>query len=44
MRLSMDRESFICLSGGRCAAPGAVDITGDQALGEQIVANLATTP
>jgi len=43
--LVMDRESFIVLAGGRRpAAPGAVVVTGDQDLGERIVANLATTP
>lgn len=42
--LSMDRESFICLAGGRRPAPGAVRISGDETLGEQIVANLTTTP
>jgi uncharacterized protein (TIGR03083 family) len=43
--VAMDRESFIVLAGGRrTCAPGAVTITGDRALGEQIVANLATTP
>jgi uncharacterized protein (TIGR03083 family) len=45
VRLSMDRESFIVLAGGRRAAtPGAVRIEGDTALGEAVVANLATTP
>ncbi|MCR1784762.1 maleylpyruvate isomerase family mycothiol-dependent enzyme [Nocardioides carbamazepini] len=43
--LAMDRESFIVLAGGRrAAAPGAVIISGDQELGERIVAGLATTP
>jgi uncharacterized protein (TIGR03083 family) len=43
--LAMDRESFIVLAGGRRAAvPGAVRISGDQELGERIVARLATTP
>ena len=44
VRLEMDRDSFICLAGGRCTAPGAVTIHGDQSLGDEIVANLATTP
>ena len=45
VRLSMDRESFIVLAGGRRdAAPGAVRIEGDQELGAQIVAKLGTTP
>ncbi|WP_408897040.1 maleylpyruvate isomerase family mycothiol-dependent enzyme [Nocardioides sp. R1-1] len=43
--LAMDRESFIVLAGGRrAAAPGAVTVSGDQELGERIVAHLATTP
>ncbi|MBM0127527.1 maleylpyruvate isomerase family mycothiol-dependent enzyme [Pimelobacter simplex] len=43
--VAMDRESFIVLAGGRrTTAPGAVTITGDRALGERIVAGLATTP
>jgi uncharacterized protein (TIGR03083 family) len=41
----MDRESFIVLAGGRRdAEPGAVTVEGDQALGQQLVAKLATTP
>jgi uncharacterized protein (TIGR03083 family) len=43
--LEMDRESFIRLAGGRCAAePGHVAVHGDQELGAQLLANLATTP
>jgi uncharacterized protein (TIGR03083 family) len=43
--LHMDRESFIRLAGGRCQAePGRVSVAGDQALGEQVLASLATTP
>jgi uncharacterized protein (TIGR03083 family) len=43
--LHMDRESFIRLSGGRCdAEPGRVTVAGDQRLGEQVLASLATTP
>ncbi len=43
--LHMDRESFIRLAGGRCAAePGRVTVEGDQELGEQVLASLATTP
>ena len=43
--LRMDRESFIRLAGGRCdAAPGAVTVEGDQALGAQVLAAMATTP
>jgi len=45
VRLAMDRENFIVAAGGRRAAdPGAVTVTGDQALAAQILANLATTP
>ena len=45
VRLTMDRESFIVLAGGRrAAAPGAVVIEGDTDLGHAIVANLGTTP
>ncbi|HEX5090729.1 MAG TPA: maleylpyruvate isomerase family mycothiol-dependent enzyme [Nocardioides sp.] len=43
--LRMDRESFIRLAGGRCQAePGRVSVAGDRALGEQVLASLATTP
>jgi uncharacterized protein (TIGR03083 family) len=43
--LHMDRESFIRLAGGRCAAePGKVTVDGDQALGERVLTSLATTP
>jgi uncharacterized protein (TIGR03083 family) len=43
--LHMDRESFIRLAGGRCAAePGRVTVDGDQELGERVLASLATTP
>lgn len=45
VRLMADRESFILLAGGRRPpAPGAVVVSGDQELGAQILANLATTP
>ncbi|KAA1427625.1 maleylpyruvate isomerase family mycothiol-dependent enzyme [Nocardioides antri] len=45
VRLSMDRETFVVLAGGRRdAGPGAVTIEGDAALGEAIVAHLGTTP
>ncbi|MEI5674357.1 MULTISPECIES: maleylpyruvate isomerase family mycothiol-dependent enzyme [unclassified Nocardioides] len=40
--LRMDRESFICLAGGRRAAP--VEIEGDTELGQRVVDALATTP
>jgi uncharacterized protein (TIGR03083 family) len=43
--LHMDRESFIRLAGGRCAAePGKVTVDGDQDLGKRVLASLATTP
>ena len=43
--LSMDRESFVVLAGGRRpAAEGAVTVSGDQELGRRIVDRLATTP
>jgi uncharacterized protein (TIGR03083 family) len=43
--LRMDRESYIRLAGGRCAAePGRVAVSGDPELGAQVLANLATTP
>jgi len=42
--LRMDRESFVCLAGGRRAAPGRVEIAGDAELGQRIVDSLATTP
>ncbi len=43
--LAMDRETFICLAGGRRApASGAVTVTGDAPLGERILATMATTP
>jgi uncharacterized protein (TIGR03083 family) len=43
--LHMDRESFIRLAGGRCAAePGRVAVAGDERLGAQVLESLATTP
>lgn len=44
VRLAMDRESFICLAGGRRPAPGSVVVTGDEALGQRVVDAMATTP
>ena len=45
VRLSMDRESFIVLAGGRRAPDaGAIRIEGDDQLGKQIVDTLAVTP
>lgn len=45
VRLSMDRETFIVLAGGRCAAaPDAVRVDGNAELGDRIVSRLATTP
>jgi hypothetical protein len=41
----MDRESFIRLAGGRCAAePGRVTVDGDHDLGAKVLDSLATTP
>lgn len=43
--LSTDRETFIVLAGGRRPAePGVVRISGDEALGERVVASLGVTP
>lgn len=43
--LRTDRASLVVLAGGRCSpAAGAVFIDGDQALGEQVVGAMATTP
>ncbi|MGA8255569.1 MAG: maleylpyruvate isomerase family mycothiol-dependent enzyme [Nocardioides sp.] len=43
--LSMDRETFILLAGGRRPpAAGAVTISGDQSLGQQVLDSMATTP
>jgi uncharacterized protein (TIGR03083 family) len=42
--LRMDRESFICLAGGRCAAPGQVSLDGDLELAQRVVDAMATTP
>ena len=43
--LRRDRESYIRLAGGRCAAePGAVVVEGDPDLGRRILDALATTP
>ena len=45
VRLSTDRETFIVVAGGRRPAPeGAIRIEGDQALGQQVVEQLAVTP
>lgn len=45
VRLTMDRETFIVLAGGRrTVEPGAVTIEGDADLGARIVAELGTTP
>jgi uncharacterized protein (TIGR03083 family) len=43
--LRMDRESFIRLAGGRCAAePGRISIDGDTQLGQRVLDALAVTP
>lgn len=45
VRLTLGRETFILLSGGRRPAePGAVSLTGDTDLGERVLAGLAVTP
>ena len=45
VELSMDRESFILLAGGRRAPEtDAVTVTGDAGLGQRIVDTLAVTP
>lgn len=45
VELATDRETFVVLAGGRRhAEPGAVQVTGDQQLGERLVGLLATTP
>jgi hypothetical protein len=41
----MDRETFIVLAGGRRPArPGAVEVTGDDGLGERILDGMGVTP
>jgi uncharacterized protein (TIGR03083 family) len=43
--LAMDRETFVVLAGGRRAAgPDDVRVTGDAALGEQVLAAMGVTP
>jgi uncharacterized protein (TIGR03083 family) len=43
--LAMDRETFVVLAGGRRpAAPGRVEVTGDRALGERVLASMRVTP
>ncbi|HYJ27111.1 MAG TPA: maleylpyruvate isomerase family mycothiol-dependent enzyme [Nocardioides sp.] len=43
--LAMDRETFVVLAGGRRpAAPGVVEVSGDTALGERVLAAMAVTP
>jgi len=45
LRLTMSRESFIRLAGGRCdAEPGTIAVEGDQGLGQQVLDAMATTP
>jgi uncharacterized protein (TIGR03083 family) len=45
VRLTMDRESFILLAGGRRAPePGAIRVEGDERLGTQVIDTLAVTP
>ncbi|MFN8192944.1 MAG: maleylpyruvate isomerase family mycothiol-dependent enzyme [Nocardioidaceae bacterium] len=45
VRISTDRETFVCLAGGRRApAPGEVGLDGDQELGHRILDAMAVTP
>jgi uncharacterized protein (TIGR03083 family) len=45
LALTTDRESFICLAGGRrTPEPGRVRIEGDQELGARVLASMAVTP
>ena len=45
VRINTDRETFICLAGGRRApGPGAVGLDGDQDLGRRILEAMAVTP
>ncbi len=45
VRLSMDRDTFIRLAGGRRPVEaGAVDVAGDRELGQRVVDGLAVTP
>ncbi|WP_345262244.1 maleylpyruvate isomerase family mycothiol-dependent enzyme [Nocardioides nanhaiensis] len=45
VELVTDRETFLVLAGGRRpAATGAVEVTGDTALGERLLGVMATTP
>lgn len=45
VRINTDRETFICLAGGRRSpAPGAVGLDGDQDLGRRILDAMAVTP
>lgn len=45
VRLDMDRGTFIVLAGGRrTVAPEAVEVTGDEQLGQQIIDRMGTTP
>jgi len=45
VRINTDRETFICLAGGRRdPEPGAVGLDGDQELGRRILSKMAVTP
>lgn len=45
LTLSMDREAFICLAGGRRTPPAdAVVVEGDVELGARVLASMAVTP
>jgi len=45
VRLRLEREAFAVLAGGRREPdPGSVEVTGDEALGRQLLASFAVTP
>jgi uncharacterized protein (TIGR03083 family) len=45
LTVTTDRESFICLAGGRrTPPPGVVKVEGDQELGRRVLASMAVTP
>ena len=45
VRINTDRETFVCLAGGRREpAPGALGIDGDQELGRRILEKMRVTP
>ena len=45
LRITTDRESFVCLAGGRRTPPaGAVRVEGDEELGARVLGAMAVTP